>query len=162
MVHLSLSSQSLSSKQSTGLTHWPPTQPVPAPQTPHSPPQPSPPQTFLPQLGTHFGRHKPTALLHCVSLVHVPQLPPQPSAPHCLPLQLGAQVHWPALEQYWMSLHGPQLPPQPSSPHCLPAQVFTHGQKPQSCGQLSQVSPFCGSQLRLPQLGVGQQSLAQF
>jgi len=68
----------------------------------------------------------------------------------------------PVAEQYCVGLHAPQLPPQPLSPQTFAPHLGTQGQIPQSCGQLVQVSPFCGSQLRLPQLGCGQQSLLQF
>jgi hypothetical protein len=93
---------------------------------PQLPPQPSGPQVFPAQLGTHT--HCPEVLHVGVEPLQVPQLPPQPSGPHCLPVQAGLQTHWPVvvLQVGFAPLHVPQLPPQVSSPHCLFTQAGTH------------------------------------
>lgn len=131
-------------------------------QAPQLPPQVSGPHLLLPHNGAQVLTHRFNCTSHCVPWPHTPQLPPQPSPPQVLPLQLGAHWQVPVAEQYCVGLHAPQLPPQPLSPQTLAPHFGTHGQIPQSCGQLVHVSPFCGSQLRLPQLGCGQQSLLQF
>lgn len=118
-------------------------------QAPQDPPQPSSPHLALPQLGTQSFMHKDNWLSQWVPLPQVPQEPPQPSPPQTLPLQLGAHSQVPDVLQYWIAWQLPQEPPQLSSPQTflLPLalmQVGWHGQSPQSCGQLVQVSPLPG------------------
>jgi len=130
-------------------------------QAPHWPPHESGPHLLLPHLGVQSLTHWKIWFSQCVPFRQAPQSPPQPSGPQVLPLQLGAHSHVPLLEQYCVDLHEPHDPPQPSSPQTFLPHVGLHGQIPQSCGQLVQVSPFCGSQVKLPHPGIGQQSLAQ-
>jgi len=58
------------------------------------PPQPSSPQFFWRQLGSHPWQSPPTQGMPAGQF---PQMPPQPSSPHCFPVQLG--VHSPQIPQ---------------------------------------------------------------
>jgi hypothetical protein len=102
--------------------HCPPLQSWSGPQAPQELPQPSSPQTLVPQGAAQA--HLPLPVQRWPS-GQVPQEPPQPSSPHCLPLHRGVQgggTHAPP----WQVAPPEQRTPQHKSPfgaHTPPVQT---------------------------------------
>ena len=68
-------------RQDEGTHWWFHAQVDPAPQVPHTPPQPSAPQALPSHSGVQLAVQWPVSSQYGVDPEHVPQDPPQPSLP---------------------------------------------------------------------------------